>query len=54
MTQWLRVLVAILEDWSSVPSTLVGLLTTPAAGGWAPSSGLLGYLHAHEYTETHT
>lgn len=54
MTQWLRVHVAILENWSSAPSALVGLLTTPAAEGLVPSSGLLGYRHAPAYTETHT
>jgi hypothetical protein len=58
MAQWLRVLAALSEDPSSVPSAYIKWLTanvTPASGNPFPSLGLSGHLQAHVHicTQTH-
>lgn len=58
MTQWLRGLAAVTEDWSSVPLPTADSSqppVNPAQGGLIPSSSLyqLPNTHTQRYTYTH-
>lgn len=58
MTHWLRVLVSLPEDPSSVPNTCIEWLktpVTPVSGNLMPSCGFREQLHVHgTYLHIHT
>ena len=55
MAPRLRAVVALEEDRSSsVSTTRLRTVHTPAQGDLMPSSGVCGYLYSYAYTNTHT
>lgn len=56
MTQWLRGLAAVTEDWSSVPLPTADSSqppVNPAQGGLIPSSSLYQLPNTHTHRDTH-